>query len=341
MYFQHHSGEIRQAQLDDKGNWQGGDITNIVAGDAKNGTPIAAVAYARNDTAQWHVFYINTNNMIRELTNSNTTNVWVGGPINNLNLQAMDDPNVGLEACWYGSFYSDVAYDHSPVPGQGSATGNSSDQTVGIHLWYAVNSTAFNSVGWTYGDTVWSEQQTFDGYNGHAGVGCYSWGPTSDTYVFFINLANEINILWKDLNTTTVSNSTHPINTWTISMFFLFSLIRRQLTGSIGDVSIPVFANSSMGYTNFLYAQNPDLSISGYNVSFAAENTTISNDETFVINGAKGLAGTHLSVTSLPDASGGNSLLAFYQTNGTDVTEFVRDFDAGQWTSSNVPIPLT
>jgi len=51
MYFQHHSGQLRQAQLDSKGNWQGGGLTDIVAADAKNGTPIAAVAYARNDTA--------------------------------------------------------------------------------------------------------------------------------------------------------------------------------------------------------------------------------------------------------------------------------------------------
>ena len=152
------------------------------------------------------------------------SNIWIPGPINNLNLEAMDDHNVGLEACWYGSFYSDAAYKHSPVPGQGPATGNSSDQTVGIHLWYAVNSTAFNAVGWTYGDTVWSEQQTFDGYNGHAGVGCYSWGPGSNTYVFFINLQDEVNILWKDLNTTTADNSTHPINTWTKSESILYPL---------------------------------------------------------------------------------------------------------------------
>lgn len=51
MYFQHHSGELRQAQLGSDGTWQGGDVTNIVAIDAKNGTPIAAVAYARNQTA--------------------------------------------------------------------------------------------------------------------------------------------------------------------------------------------------------------------------------------------------------------------------------------------------
>lgn len=51
MYFQHHSGQLRQAQLATDGSWQGGDITQVVAIDAKNGTPIAAVAYARNQTA--------------------------------------------------------------------------------------------------------------------------------------------------------------------------------------------------------------------------------------------------------------------------------------------------
>ncbi|KAL9137008.1 MAG: hypothetical protein Q9175_001792 [Cornicularia normoerica] len=324
MYFQHHSGQLRSAQLASDGTWQGGDVTNVVAIDAKNGTPIAAVAYARNQTAAWHIFYINVNDTITEVINDNSTNVWREGPINKLNLQAMNDPNVGLEACWYGSFYSDAAYNHSPVPGQTTATGNSSDQTVGIHLWYASNATTFDSVGWTYGDDSWTHQQTFNGYNGHGGVGCYSWGPGSDTYVFFINLQNEVNILWKELNTTLVGNSTHPINQWTNS-----------------KISIPVAQNSSMGYTNYLYVQNPDLSISGFNVSFAAENTSIPKDahSTFVINGAKGLSGTHLSVTALPDSSGGNSLLAFYQTNGTDITEFVRDLDAGQWTSSSVPIP--
>lgn len=94
-----------------------------------------------------------------------------------------------------------------------------------------------------------------------------------------------------------------------------------------------------MGYTNYLYAQSPDLSLSGYNVSWAAEDTSIPAEQTFVINGARGLPGTHLTLTALPDPSGGDSLLVFYQTNGTDVTEFVRDLEGGQWTSFSVPVP--
>lgn len=145
------------------------------------------------------------------------TNVWRPGPINKLNLQAMDDRNVGLQACWYGGFYSDAAYNHSPIQGAPDTPTNTSDQTVGIHLWYARNATSFESVGWTHRDTAWAPQEIFDGYNGHAGVGCYSWGPGSNVYVMFVNLQDEINILWKDLNTTKDGNETHPINTWTKS----------------------------------------------------------------------------------------------------------------------------
>ncbi|KAL9592183.1 MAG: hypothetical protein Q9179_006973 [Wetmoreana sp. 5 TL-2023] len=270
----------------------------------------------------WHIFYISANNTITEIINSNKTNVWSPGPINHLNLQPMNDPNVGLQACWYGSFYSDVSYNHSPVPGQSNNTTSQSDQSIGIHLWYAKNPTTFQSVGWTYGENEWNLQQTFESYNGHAGVGCYSWGPGSNTYVFFINMENELNILWKDLNTTLKSTSRHPIDQW-----------------NKANVAIPVYQNSSVGFTNYLYIQNPDLSIGGFNISWAAENTSIIPNQDFIISGKKGLPGTHLSVTALPDTSGGNSLLAFYQTNGTDITEFVRDLDAGQWTSSTVPIP--
>ncbi|KAL8952386.1 MAG: hypothetical protein Q9222_001695 [Ikaeria aurantiellina] len=322
MYFQHHTGEIRSIQLGSDGAWNGGDAREIVAVDAKNGTPIAAVAYSRNNTAWWHIFYISTNNLITEIVNSNKTNVWSPGPLNDLNLRAMDDQKVGLQACWYGSFYSDTAYNHSPVPGQSNTTASKSDQTVGIHLWYGKDPTTFQSVGWTYGDSAWQMQQTFDGYNAHAGVGCYSWGPGSDTYVFFMTPSDELSILWKDLNTTLKGTTQHPINEWTKT-----------------KVTIPVHPDSSVGFTNFLYVQNSDSSISGFNITWAAENTSINENENFTISGDKGLPGTHLSVTALPDTSGGNSLLAFYQTNGTDITEFVRDLDAGQWTSSRVPIP--
>lgn len=52
MYFQHHTGSIRQMQLRANG-WQGGQESDVVVGEgiAKNGTPISAVSYALNNQA--------------------------------------------------------------------------------------------------------------------------------------------------------------------------------------------------------------------------------------------------------------------------------------------------
>lgn len=51
VYFQHWTGQIRKMQLMNDGSWVGGDDTNIVATDAKNATPISAVAYAMDGKA--------------------------------------------------------------------------------------------------------------------------------------------------------------------------------------------------------------------------------------------------------------------------------------------------
>lgn len=95
-------------QLMEDGTWQGGDSTNIVVTDARNATPISAVAYAMDRKSTVHIFYIDTKNTIREKIYDNSTNVWRDGPISDLGLIAMNETNVGLQACWYGSFYGNA-----------------------------------------------------------------------------------------------------------------------------------------------------------------------------------------------------------------------------------------
>jgi len=56
MYFQHWTGDIRWQQLSSSGEWLGGTISETVANDAKNGTPLSAVSYAIDGTSHWHVF---------------------------------------------------------------------------------------------------------------------------------------------------------------------------------------------------------------------------------------------------------------------------------------------
>lgn len=44
LYFQHSSGQIRWLQLSAAGEWLGGTLSEVVAVDAKNSTPISSVA---------------------------------------------------------------------------------------------------------------------------------------------------------------------------------------------------------------------------------------------------------------------------------------------------------
>lgn len=270
---------------------------------------------------------IDQTNRIKQRSNSNTTNVWIDGPINQANLTADDAGMVGMQACWYGSDYGDSDYTHTPLPNSAAESDYSED--VGMHMWYAKSNTSFDQWGWRDGDPEWQYQATWDNYNGHAGVGCYSWGPGTTTYVMFVNLANTVEFWWRDTNTNVTGNTTHPINVWT----------------NATQIAIHnVHPASSLGYTNYFYAQAAeDNMIHGYNISWAAENTTILAGEgnQFTVMGEPGLPGTHLSVSAVPSYSGGNELLVFYQTNGSDISEFTRDFYGGQWASVDIWIPET
>jgi hypothetical protein len=56
MYFQHWTGQIRYKQLSASGEWLGGDVSEVVAVGAKNGTPLSAVSYVLEEASTWHVF---------------------------------------------------------------------------------------------------------------------------------------------------------------------------------------------------------------------------------------------------------------------------------------------
>jgi len=234
----------------------------------------------------------------------------------------MNHPNVGLQACWYGSFYGDANYTHSPVPGTGSNT-TAKDSVIGMHLWYGRDAVTQEEVNWTYNTTQWYVQDEFTA-NGHAGVGCYSWGPGSVSYVMMVNLNNQVNIMWKDLNASVASTPQHPVGSWTNS-----------------SAVIPnVMQNTSLGYTNYFYVQQSDGHIAGHNISFDAERTQLMTSQMFNIP-QKPLSGSHFSVTAVPTKSGGDQLIVFNQANGTDITENIRDLSSGQWSYSGLPVPNT
>lgn len=239
------------------------------------------------------MFYIDRTNIVREKISETGATTWRDGSIGNLNLLAMDDHNVGLQAC-YGNFYNE-----------------SQNPSVGIHLWYAVDSQTQQEVDWSISSSDWTSGTAYTA-NGHSGVGCYSWGPGSVWYAMMVNLQNDVNVLWRDAKDG-------QAGAW-----------------SNTSVVIPgVLPNTSLGYTDYFFAQLVNGSLAGYNISFSGANTQLVPGEQFTIP-QKPLVGTHFAVT-VPSSDGGN-LAVFSQDTGTDITENLRD-SLGRWTYNSLPVP--
>jgi hypothetical protein len=204
----------------------------------------------------------------------------------------------------------------------------------GMNIWYAIDETTFQQYAWYNGQKDWEPIQKWPGFNAHAGVGCYSWGPDTTTYAMMANRANDVEFWWKDTNNKSISTESHPINSW-----------KNSTNGAIRGVH-PI---TSLGFTTYFYAQMADRSIKGYNVTYAAENTTFLQDETFTVTDPAaptlGLGGTHITVTSYTEKDGNttkwDSLYVFYQTEGSDITAFTRPIAGGQWTKGILTIPDT
>ena len=97
--------------------------------------PKASTDGLQNDTATWHLFYINVNETVEQKTYTNLTNFWEPGPLNKLNVQANNKSAVGLQACWFGNLYGDSDYTNSPQFSPNVSTTVGSDGSgVGMHL---------------------------------------------------------------------------------------------------------------------------------------------------------------------------------------------------------------
>ncbi|KAM0720683.1 hypothetical protein Q7P37_004820 [Cladosporium fusiforme] len=302
LYFQHNTGEIRWIRLSTRGDWIGGSRSEIVAADAKNSTPISAVSYVRNATSIWHIFYIDVNNRIRQRSNSNRTDVWTNGLINDMAFIAYAADLVGMQACWAG---------RSSLKGE-----------YGMRIWIATNSTTFTEYLWYEGEETWSQQREWIGYNGAAGVGCYSWGEDERSYVALVTTRNNVELWYRDQTNENEGSTQGYIQSMTYS-----------------HKSMP---RALLAYTNFLYAQMVEpLRLQAYNISWSGNATEIVHNDTFSLpsDQGPGLSGTHFAVTSLPNQSGGNSHVVFIQTNGSDITEYVRDLEGGRWSRVNISIP--
>lgn len=105
------------------------------------------------------------------------------------------------------------------------------------------------------------------------------------------------------------------------------------------SVKIPnVYPATSLGYTTYFYAQMAaSLKFNGYEISWDAENTKIT--DSFTVDREPGIPGTHLSVTGITESGGSKNVVVFYQVEGDDITEYYRNSVEGQWGEVDLRIP--
>jgi hypothetical protein len=198
-----------------QGGWSGGSKNAIVASDAKNGTPISAMAYqivtAESSLIRWHVFYVGVDGFVRQKSNSNETNVWTDGNINAQNLTVKDTEQVTLQACWDGSFYSDDDASHFfPLI---NSTNN--DTGTGLQLYFAGDSSGVKQYVTTEGQDGWTQVDTWETFSGHGGIACTCTVARSPTaYTMGVDLHDSVELWWKDSNTSDEFTQLHPINVW-------------------------------------------------------------------------------------------------------------------------------
>lgn len=76
VFYQHSSGEIRYMWFSGDGVFHGGTKSEAIALDAKNATPIELVPFWKGSVPEWHVFYIDRNNIVSERVWRNDSRIW-------------------------------------------------------------------------------------------------------------------------------------------------------------------------------------------------------------------------------------------------------------------------
>jgi len=121
LYYQTFDGAIKASILDNTGSWQStGDSAFTVATNARNSTPLSAVAFISADdppVATWNLFYVGDDMKVKQRISSNKTlgaeNSWFDGPLNAHNLVPHDADTIGMQACYWGNFYGDSDYTYT------------------------------------------------------------------------------------------------------------------------------------------------------------------------------------------------------------------------------------
>ncbi|KAK5171479.1 uncharacterized protein LTR77_004624 [Saxophila tyrrhenica] len=312
LFFQHSSGEIRVLQNKIPEGWTGGSSKDIIADDAKQGTPIAIrCPGGAGDVAGLHVFYINKENLLRQRSITNLTYVWSDGPLNDLKVRALDSAHVGLTAGFYAGPIGDVNLEGTKPYS-------------GMRVLVGTGDTTFNQYSWRPGLTQWHYDQNWEDMNGEAAPAMFAWGRGQTTYINFIDQKNDVATYWMDTAMKKASTDAHRINVWTKS-----------------SINIPNLDSSAgLSYHGNLFGRVADSGkIQGWNMTYEAENSTIGSTTLSEVAGPPGSPDTRVAAMTYPPAGRYDTIFVFYQANGNEIVMSTGDVASGAWNSTTLPVP--
>ncbi len=95
-----------------------------------------------------------------------------------------------------------------------------------------------------------------------------------------------------------------------------------------------------LNYRSNVWGRLPDTGVHGWNISFAAENSTLSETQLNEVDGKLPMLGSDFAVWSITPASNSPEVLAvLYQTEGDDITMYTGVPSTGIWNETRLPIP--
>ncbi|KAB8300880.1 hypothetical protein EYC80_002808 [Monilinia laxa] len=319
-YTQRYDGVIVRSEYQD-GIWAGGsnigDLDTLKGnfnGEtlvARNGTPLMALSYEFANELLWHVFYVTADNYLSDWINSNISQGWSQGTIRSGDFQVSNSSTVGLSACvnrkWYGAPYN--------IAG------------LGIRLYYGASNNTIQELGWNLdGQTTWFKGASFANSNGEGGVECTVRGA-SITYVWMENLQGQLQQMWYDFNAS-ANTSSHPTQTWVAGLTYP-DIVHNSAISAINDFTVTP-------PTKNVHFQAQNLSIVQIISNGTAENDTW--ERSFVVGTEKGVNGTRLGSVVLNSGLGGQEIHVLFQTNTTNMVDFVRGLTDRNWAVLNVPV---
>lgn len=250
LFYQRHDGAIRQATMLLNGTWLGAAATDLVATDARNGTPIAVTSFTTRQTdqtslttvrsrspssrysnctdcyTQRHLFYVDVRGTLKERVFDNITRKWEDGSLNQLGLKPTSHPS--LQVCTGNHFSGQGDRGGQTGAAGGRQWNGTSSFKDGLSVFYGSSNKTIQQVGWSAGDTKWVKEQTFLDVNGHGGVAC-NINPWM-SYVVMQN-TTDVQFYWRDSNYSKRGNSSHPVGVWQLGLFIPpppFSLNRKR-----------------------------------------------------------------------------------------------------------------